>query len=257
MVRDFSPRRRKFIRKTPKCSPTTSRTPTNTSRWRSTSNSRSMPAIDSDNPGEAGFTGSAWSLSSTLWRRTSMGWRRPVHWCWRLPKRHCKTIPRKYLTWKNGLLALAAVLLAGCASSRQDKQRQLEMMAQHRAGVLSAGLPIEVWPTVSHACACEKHRDWDHMMIYNQDAKGAKPLNQVVDMSVNSFCTNSEVRANLDMGLAYNIKIRNTRGQLMVEADQQRYLPEQQLDSIFDIRYSIFDIRTSIKQKGLAFARPF
>ncbi|PTQ01472.1 GspS/AspS pilotin family protein [Vibrio splendidus] len=113
--------------------------------------------------------------------------------------------------------SLAAVLLAGCSSSsEQDKQRQLEMMAQHRAGVLSAGLPIEYGP-LSVMRVLAKNTVIEIMMIYNQDSKGAKPLNQVVDMSVNSYCTNSEVRANLDMGLAYNIKIRNTRGQLIVE----------------------------------------
>ncbi|MEZ8036505.1 GspS/AspS pilotin family protein [Vibrio crassostreae] len=113
--------------------------------------------------------------------------------------------------------SLAAVLLAGCSSSsEQDKQRQLEMMAQHRAGVLSAGLPIEYGP-LSVMRVLAKNTVIEIMMIYNQDAKGAKPLNQVVDMSVNSYCTNSEVRANLDMGLAYSIKIRNTRGQLIVE----------------------------------------
>ena len=89
-------------------------------------------------------------------------------------------------------------------------------MAQHRAGVLSAGLPIEHGP-LSVMRVLAKNTVIEIMMIYNQDAKGAKPLKQVVDMSLNSYCTNSEVRANLDMGLAYNIKIRNTRGQLMVE----------------------------------------
>nr|WP_017076387.1 MULTISPECIES: type II secretion system pilot lipoprotein GspS-beta [unclassified Vibrio] len=125
---------------------------------------------------------------------------------------------RKYFNVKKWIIgSLAAVLLAGCSSSsEQDKQRQLEMMAQHRAGVLSAGLPIEYGP-LSVMRVLAKNTVIEIMMIYNQDAKGAKPLNQVVDMSVNSYCTNSEVRANLDMGLAYNIKIRNTRGQLIVE----------------------------------------
>lgn len=112
--------------------------------------------------------------------------------------------------------SLAALVLAGCSSSDQDQQRQLEMMAQHRAGVLSAGLPIEYGPLkVMRVLA--KNTVIEIMMIYNQDAQGAKPLNQVLKTSVNSYCTNSEVRANLDMGLAYNIKIRNTRGQSMVE----------------------------------------
>ena len=112
--------------------------------------------------------------------------------------------------------SLAALVLVGCSSSDQDKQRQLEMMAQHRAGVLSAGLPIEYGPLkVMRVLA--KNTVIEIMMIYNQDAQGAKPLNQVLKSSVNSYCTSSEVRANLHMGLAYNIKIRNTRGQLMVE----------------------------------------
>ncbi|CAK1752963.1 Beta-barrel assembly machine subunit BamC [Vibrio crassostreae] len=124
---------------------------------------------------------------------------------------------RKYFNVKKWIIgSLTLALLAGCSSSEHDEQRQLEMMAQHRAGVLSAGLPIEYGP-LSVMRVLAKNTVIEIMMIYNQDAKGAKPLNQVVDMSVNSYCTNSEVRANLDMGLAYNIKIRNTRGQLMVE----------------------------------------
>jgi hypothetical protein len=112
--------------------------------------------------------------------------------------------------------SLALALLTSCSSSEQDQQRQLAMMAQHRAGVLSAGLPIEYGP-LSIMRVIAKNNVVEIMMIYNQDVKGAKPLNQVVDLSVKSYCTNAEVSANLDMGLVYNIKIRNTRGQLMVE----------------------------------------
>ncbi|MFS1429914.1 type II secretion system pilot lipoprotein GspS-beta, partial [Vibrio splendidus] len=65
--------------------------------------------------------------------------------------------------------SLAAVLLAGCSSSsEQDKQRQLEMMAQHRAGVLSAGLPIEYGP-LSVMRVLAKNTVIEIMMIYNQD----------------------------------------------------------------------------------------
>ncbi|MEZ9564624.1 GspS/AspS pilotin family protein [Vibrio artabrorum] len=114
------------------------------------------------------------------------------------------------------IVSVAVALLSGCASAEREQQRQLEMMAQNRAGVLSAGLPIEYGP-LSIMRVLAKSTVIELMMIYNQDAKGAKPLNQVVEMSVNSYCTNSEVRSHLDMGLAYNIKIRNTRGQLMID----------------------------------------
>ncbi|MBW3694756.1 hypothetical protein EK599_03560 [Vibrio sp. T187] len=116
--------------------------------------------------------------------------------------------------WLIGTVALAS-LLSGC-SSNNDEQRQLEMMAQHRAGVLSAGLPIEYGP-LSVMRVLAKKNVVEIMMIYNQDAEGAKPLPEVIKSSVNSYCTNSDVKANLDMGMAYMIKVRNTRGQLMVE----------------------------------------
>ncbi|MGF1754010.1 GspS/AspS pilotin family protein [Vibrio makurazakiensis] len=116
--------------------------------------------------------------------------------------------------WLIGAVALAS-LVSGC-SSTNDEQRQLEMMAQHRAGVLSAGLPIEYGP-LSVMRVLAKGPVVEIMMIYNQDAKGARPLTEVMNNSVNTYCTSSDVRANLDMGLAYKIKIRNTRGQLMSE----------------------------------------
>lgn len=108
-----------------------------------------------------------------------------------------------------------ATLLTGC-SSNNEEQRQLELMTQHRAGVLSAGLPIEYGP-LSVMRVLAKKNVVEMMMIYNQDAEGAKPLSDVMKSSVNSYCTNSEVKANLDMGMVYLIKVRNTRGQLMVE----------------------------------------
>ncbi|EDL53658.1 hypothetical protein VSAK1_00962 [Vibrio mediterranei AK1] len=41
-------------------------------------------------------------------------------------------------------MALTAVtVLAGCSSANDDQQRQIEMLAQSRASVLSSGLPIE------------------------------------------------------------------------------------------------------------------
>ena len=117
--------------------------------------------------------------------------------------------------WILSTLALTA-LLSGCSSNNADEQRQLEMMAQHRAGVLSAGLPFEYGP-LSVMRVLAKKNVIEIMMIYNQDEQGAKPVSDVLAMSINSYCTSSDIRANIDMGLMYNIKIRNTRGQLVVE----------------------------------------
>ncbi|WP_199451122.1 GspS/AspS pilotin family protein [Vibrio harveyi] len=111
------------------------------------------------------------------------------------------------------LLALGA--LAGC-SSNDDKQRQLELMASNRAGVLSAGLPLEYGPLKILRVSSNKNVV-EMMMIYNDDALGAKPLNQVLNTSIYTYCNTPTVREQIDMGLMYRIKIRNSRGQLMAD----------------------------------------
>ncbi|ASI90543.1 MULTISPECIES: GspS/AspS pilotin family protein [Vibrio] len=114
-------------------------------------------------------------------------------------------------------MAITAVtVLAGCSSTNDDQQRQIEMLAQSRASVLSSGLPIEQGP-LSIMKASANKGTVEIMMIYNTDAKGAKPLDTVLRNSMNYYCTDREVKSNLDMGLAYRIKIRNSRGQLMVD----------------------------------------
>ncbi|MCX2789171.1 GspS/AspS pilotin family protein [Vibrio sp. Sgm 5] len=105
--------------------------------------------------------------------------------------------------------------LAGC-SSRDDKQHQLELMASNRAGVLSAGLPLEYGPLKILRISSNKNVV-EMMMIYNDDALGAKPLNQVVNTSIYTYCNTPAVREQIDMGLMYRIKVRNSRGQLMAD----------------------------------------
>ncbi|MFN1534731.1 GspS/AspS pilotin family protein [Vibrio jasicida] len=105
--------------------------------------------------------------------------------------------------------------LAGCSSS-DDKQHQLELMASNRAGVLSAGLPLEYGPLKILRISSNKNVV-EMMMIYNDDALGAKPLNQVVNTSIYTYCNTPAVREQLDMGLMYRIKVRNSRGQLMAD----------------------------------------
>ncbi|PQJ59248.1 hypothetical protein BTO01_20660 [Vibrio jasicida] len=105
--------------------------------------------------------------------------------------------------------------LAGCSSS-DDKQHQLELMASNRAGVLSAGLPLEYGPLKILRISSNKNVV-EMMMIYNDDALGAKPLNQVVNTSIYTYCNTPAVREQVDMGLMYRIKVRNSRGQLMAD----------------------------------------
>ncbi len=54
-------------------------------------------------------------------------------------------------------LFLAFGALAGCSSSN-DNQRQLELMASNRAGVLSAGLPLEYGPLQIMRVSSNKER---------------------------------------------------------------------------------------------------
>ena len=89
-------------------------------------------------------------------------------------------------------------------------------MASNRAGVLSAGLPLEYGPLKILRISPNKNVV-EMMMIYNDDALGAKPLNQVVNTSIYTYCNTPAVREQIDMGLMYRIKIRNSRGQLIAD----------------------------------------
>ncbi|HGZ6487789.1 TPA: GspS/AspS pilotin family protein [Vibrio parahaemolyticus] len=112
-------------------------------------------------------------------------------------------------------LFLAFGALAGCSSSN-DNQRQLELMASNRADVLSAGLPLEYGPLQIMRVSSNKNVV-EMMMIYNDDALGAKPLNQVLNTSIYTYCNTPSVREQIDMGLMYRLKVRNSRGQLIAD----------------------------------------
>ncbi|MDN3609737.1 GspS/AspS pilotin family protein [Vibrio ostreicida] len=114
------------------------------------------------------------------------------------------------------LALLSASILSGCASQETQKQRELELLASSRATLLSSELPMEAGP-LSIMRASAKGTMIEIMMVYNQDANGAKPLKQVMQGSINSYCTTPDTRNNLDVGLSYRLKMRNSRGQLMVD----------------------------------------
>ncbi|EMN6210378.1 GspS/AspS pilotin family protein [Vibrio vulnificus] len=111
--------------------------------------------------------------------------------------------------------SLVLLALAGC-SSNGEKERQLELMASNRAGVLSAGLPIEYGPLKVMRISSSKNIV-EIMMIYNTDVTGAKPTQELLSTSVSKYCEDATVRNQLDMGLMYRIKIRNSRGQLIID----------------------------------------
>ncbi|ELL0560017.1 GspS/AspS pilotin family protein [Vibrio vulnificus] len=111
--------------------------------------------------------------------------------------------------------SLVLLALAGC-SSNGEKERQLELMASNRAGVLSAGLPIEYGPLQVMRISSSKNIV-EIMMIYNTDATGAKQTQELLSTSVSKYCEDATVRNQLDMGLMYRIKIRNSRGQLIID----------------------------------------
>ncbi|MGF1694602.1 GspS/AspS pilotin family protein [Vibrio lamellibrachiae] len=110
---------------------------------------------------------------------------------------------------------LVSLTLLGC-SSNAEQQRHLELLANNRASVLSAELPLEHGP-LSIMRANAKGTTIEIMMVYNDDARGAKPIQQVMNMSINSYCENPEVKSNLEVGISYRIKMRNSRGQLVID----------------------------------------
>lgn len=118
-------------------------------------------------------------------------------------------------TLKSSALLALAVVLAGCSSSA-EQQRHLELLADNRAQLLAAELPLEAGP-LSIMRASAKGTTIEIMMVYNQDARGAKPTAQVLKHSINSYCSNPTIVSNLEVGLTYRIKMRNNRGQLMAD----------------------------------------
>ncbi len=117
--------------------------------------------------------------------------------------------------YRLGALALMTTLLGACSSS-SEQQRQLEMIASSRANMLSAELPMDVGP-LSILRASSHGPIIEIMMVYNDDAKNAKPIQNVLRTSINTYCSNKDIKNNLEVGVGYRIKMRNSRGQLMVD----------------------------------------
>ena len=109
------------------------------------------------------------------------------------------------------LVPAMIAILAGCSSSA-DKDKQIEAIAKHRADILSTNLPLEHGPlTVMRVRSSGKVVKM--MMLYN----GQKPVNELMKSSINFYCTSSEIKTNLDLGVQYQVNIRDPRGKLLLE----------------------------------------
>ncbi|ANS88196.1 GspS/AspS pilotin family protein (plasmid) [Vibrio scophthalmi] len=118
------------------------------------------------------------------------------------------------MTTRFFIISLSLAAIAGCAN--QTSQQRLDLLASNRASVISAELPIEAGP-LSIMQSTAKGSTIEIMMVYNQDLSGAKPLEQVINNGINYYCSNKDTKANLETGLNYRLKMRNTRGQLIAD----------------------------------------
>lgn len=114
-----------------------------------------------------------------------------------------------------GLTAITIALLSGC-SSNANHEKNLELLADNRASLLNSELPLEYGP-LNIMRANSQGSTIEMMMVYNADEQSAKPIDQVLEASIKTFCSNKGIRTNLEVGLSYRIKMRNSRGQLMVD----------------------------------------
>ena len=119
----------------------------------------------------------------------------------------------KISTW--GVIALSGVLLAGC-SSNSEREKTLEMIATNRAALLASELPLEYGPLhIMRANA--KGSTIEMMMVYNNSAPNAKSTQEVLTNSEKAFCNNNTIMENLTTGISYRIKMRDSRGTLLVD----------------------------------------
>ncbi|MFC3025433.1 GspS/AspS pilotin family protein [Vibrio zhugei] len=114
-----------------------------------------------------------------------------------------------------GAVGLIIALLAGCSSANKD-QKRLEMIATNRAALLSSELPLQYGPL--HIMRANSRGSMiEMMMVYNTDAAEAKPVQDVMTHSAMSFCQNPTISDNLTQGIDYRIKIRDSRGKLLID----------------------------------------
>ncbi|SHO57246.1 GspS/AspS pilotin family protein [Vibrio quintilis] len=115
------------------------------------------------------------------------------------------------------LIALGlTTVLFGCSSSHSDQDEQLTLLAANRANIIQSKLPVKSGP-LSIMRASSNGKIIELMMIYNETAPGAKPIQVILNHSIKQYCLQADTKANLDAGINYRIKMRNSRGQLMID----------------------------------------
>ncbi|MGB2079926.1 MAG: type II secretion system pilot lipoprotein GspS-beta, partial [Vibrio sp.] len=108
------------------------------------------------------------------------------------------------------LCSLFAMSLIGCASVQEQ-----HTMAEYRANVISAGLPVQYGP-LNVVSARAKDNVVVVNMIYNNTTAIVSP-NQLVEKSTATLCKNPEIYTLLDKGVNYQFVIRGDRGQLLAD----------------------------------------
>ncbi len=113
------------------------------------------------------------------------------------------------------LLSLMAILLlSGCASNN-DKQKTINLVAEQRANILRAGLPIEYGP-LNIMRANAKEGVVEILMIFNAD-DASQTSQQLMSHAVDYYCSSKDVKGNMEIGVKYRLMLRNPRGQLLID----------------------------------------
>ena len=109
------------------------------------------------------------------------------------------------------LIASITFTFLGCVS--QGKQeKQLEILAANRASLIQSELPVKVSNMISIMRASAYGETIEIMMICHSSSED---LEQILMQGVQSYCSDKVTITNLDIGLVYRIKVRNSRGKLL------------------------------------------
>ncbi|MDN3679898.1 GspS/AspS pilotin family protein [Vibrio tapetis subsp. quintayensis] len=122
-------------------------------------------------------------------------------------------MPKSFLS--SILLSLMAVLLVSGCASNNDKQKTINLVAEQRASILSAGLPIEYGP-LNIMRANAKEGIVEILMIFNAD-DAPQSSKQLMSHAVDYYCSSKEVKGNMEIGVKYRLMLRNPRGQLLID----------------------------------------
>ncbi|SON48337.1 GspS/AspS pilotin family protein [Vibrio tapetis] len=122
-------------------------------------------------------------------------------------------MPKSFLS--SILLSLMAVLLVSGCASNNDKQKTINLVAEQRASILSAGLPIEYGP-LNIMRASAKQGVVEIFMIFNADDASQTPQ-QLMSYAADYYCSSKDVKNNMEIGVKYRLMLRNPRGQLLID----------------------------------------